>query len=96
MFRWLLNMLEKADKHALEWDVIQSALELDFVPEEAENQVEVAVNWGRYAELLAYDDGKATIYLETTTKGQYSGDDLCRLKATASRATHDLTAYVSA
>ena len=23
-------------------------------------------------------------------------DDLCRLKATASRATHDLTAYVSA
>jgi len=70
MFRWLLNMLEKADKHALEWDVIQSALELDFVPEEAENQVEVAVNWGRYAELLAYDDGKATIYLETTTKGQ--------------------------
>jgi NitT/TauT family transport system ATP-binding protein len=70
MFRWLLNMLEKADKHALEWDVIQSALELDFVPEEAEKQVEVAVNWGRYAELLAYDDGKATIYLENTTKGQ--------------------------
>jgi len=70
MFRWLLNMLEKADKHALEWDVIQSALELDFVPEEAENQVEVAVNWGRYAELLAYDDGKATIYLETSSKGQ--------------------------
>jgi len=70
MFRWLLNMLEKADKHELEWDVIQSALELEFLPEEAEKQVEVAVNWGRYAELLAYDDGKATIYLETASKGQ--------------------------
>lgn len=69
MFRWLLNMLEKADKHALEWDVIQSALELDFVPEEAEKQVEVAVDWGRYAELLSYDDGKATIYLENAVKG---------------------------
>jgi NitT/TauT family transport system ATP-binding protein len=63
-FRWMLNMLEKADKHELEWDVIQSALELDFPPEEAEKQVETAVNWGRYAEILAYDDGKATIYLE--------------------------------
>jgi NitT/TauT family transport system ATP-binding protein len=63
-FHWMLNMLDKADKHELEWDVIQSALELDFPPEEAEKQVEIAVNWGRYAEILAYDDGKATIYLE--------------------------------
>jgi NitT/TauT family transport system ATP-binding protein len=70
VFRWLLNILEKANKHGLEWDVIQSALELEFLPEEAEKQVEVAVIWGRYAELLAYDDGKATIYLETTAKGQ--------------------------
>jgi len=63
-FRWLLNMLVKADRHELEWDVIQSALELDFPPEEAEKQIETAVDWGRYAEILAYDDGKGTIYLE--------------------------------
>jgi NitT/TauT family transport system ATP-binding protein len=69
-FRWLLNMLTKADKHELESDVIQSALELDFPPEEAERQIEVAVDWGRYAELFAYDDGKATIYLENATNGQ--------------------------
>jgi len=68
IFRWLLNMLEKADKHSLEQDVIQSALELEFPPEEAEKQVEVAVNWGRYAELISYDDGKAMIYLEDATK----------------------------
>jgi NitT/TauT family transport system ATP-binding protein len=64
MFRWLLNMLEKADTHKMEWDVVQSALELEFPPEEAEKQVEIAVNWGRYAELMSYDDGKATIFLE--------------------------------
>lgn len=63
-FRWMLNMLERADKHELEWDVIQSALELEFPPEDAEKQIEIAVNWGRYAEILAYDDDKATIYLE--------------------------------
>jgi len=66
-FHWMLNMLNKADKHELEWDVIQSALELDFPPEEAEKQVEIAVNWGRYAEILSYDDGKATIYLEQSS-----------------------------
>jgi NitT/TauT family transport system ATP-binding protein len=66
-FHWMLNMLTKADRHELEWDVIQSALELDFPPEEAEKQIEIAVNWGRYAEILSYDDGKATIYLEQSS-----------------------------
>jgi NitT/TauT family transport system ATP-binding protein len=69
MFRWLLNMLEKSDTHTLEWDVIQSALELEFPPEDAEKQVEIAVNWGRYAELISYDDVKGTISLEETTRG---------------------------
>jgi NitT/TauT family transport system ATP-binding protein len=68
MFRWLLNMLEKSDTHTLEWDVIQSALELEFPPEDAEKQVEIAVNWGRYSELMSYDDGKGTISLEEATK----------------------------
>ena len=68
MFRWLLNMLEKADSHKLEWDVVQSALELDFPTEEAEKQVEVAVNWGRYAEIMSYDDGKAVISMGDAVK----------------------------
>jgi len=66
-FHWLLNMLNKSDRHELEWDVLQSALELDFPPEEAEKQIEIAVDWGRYAEILSYDDGKATIYLEQSS-----------------------------
>jgi NitT/TauT family transport system ATP-binding protein len=70
LFRWLLNMLEKSDIHSLKWDVIQSALELEFPPDAAEKQVEVAVNWGRYAELLSNDDGKATISLEEAGKAK--------------------------
>jgi NitT/TauT family transport system ATP-binding protein len=65
MFKWLLAMLRVADKHQLEKDVISTALELDFTPDEATHQVEVAINWGRYAELLAYDDTSETLYLET-------------------------------
>jgi NitT/TauT family transport system ATP-binding protein len=67
MFKWLLAMLRVADKHQLEKDVISTALELDFTPDEATRQVEVAINWGRYAELLAYDDTSATLYLETSS-----------------------------
>ena len=66
MFQWLLAMLRVADKHRLAKDVISTALELDFPPDEAARQVEVAINWGRYAELLAYDDTSATLYLEAT------------------------------
>jgi NitT/TauT family transport system ATP-binding protein len=63
-------MLEKSDAHTLEWDVIQSALELEFPPAEAEKQVEIAVNWGRYAELISYNDNKALVYLETAPNPQ--------------------------
>jgi NitT/TauT family transport system ATP-binding protein len=64
LFKWLLAILHAADTHQLERDVVQTALELEFPPAEAERQVETAVNWGRYAELLAYDDSSAVLYLE--------------------------------
>jgi NitT/TauT family transport system ATP-binding protein len=64
LFTWLLSMLQAADTHRLEKDVLITALELDFPAEEAARQVEVAINWGRYAELLAYNDRTASIDLE--------------------------------
>ncbi len=64
MIRWLLNMLRAAEKQRLRWDVIQTALELDFPAEEAQQQVETVVEWGRYAEILAYDDDEEMLYLE--------------------------------
>jgi NitT/TauT family transport system ATP-binding protein len=67
LFKWLLAMLKASDKHELEWDVIHTALELEFPPEEAERQLETVINWGRYAELLAYDDDGEVIFLEAGT-----------------------------
>ena len=64
IFRWLSAMLKAAEHQQLEWDVVQTALELEFPPEEAQRQLDTAVNWGRYAELLAYDDNAELIYLE--------------------------------
>jgi NitT/TauT family transport system ATP-binding protein len=67
MFKWLLAMLRASDKHQLDRDVISTALELDFTPDEAARQVEVAINWGRYAELLAYDDTSEMLSLDTSS-----------------------------
>jgi NitT/TauT family transport system ATP-binding protein len=67
IFRWIFNLLRSADNQQLKWNVIQTALELEFPPEEAEKQLETVVDWGRYAEVLGYDDKSETIYLESAS-----------------------------
>jgi NitT/TauT family transport system ATP-binding protein len=64
LFRWLLAMLGRANTHQLELDVVQAALELEFPPDEAERQIESAIDWGRYAELISYDSISGVIFLE--------------------------------
>jgi NitT/TauT family transport system ATP-binding protein len=64
IIRWLLNLLRAAEKQRLRWAVVQTALELEFPEEEARQQLETVVEWGRYAEILAYDDNDEMIYLE--------------------------------
>jgi NitT/TauT family transport system ATP-binding protein len=64
LFKWLLDMLRAADRHRLKRGVIQTALERDFPPDEATQQMETATDWGRYTELLSYDDDDDVFYLE--------------------------------
>lgn len=69
LFKWLTAMLSAAENRQLTWEVVQKALELEFPPEEAERQLETAVGWGRYAEILAYEDNREVIYLEPAGTG---------------------------
>lgn len=62
--RWLLTMLRVSDRQQLKWDVVQTALELEFPAEEARHQMETIVDWGRYAEIFAYDGDSEILYLE--------------------------------
>ena len=64
IMRWLLTMLRSAEKQQLKSDVIRTALGLEFPPEVAQTQIETLISWGRYAELLAYEDNTETISLE--------------------------------
>jgi len=65
LVRWLMGMLQRAEKRALKGEVVQMALELEFPPEEAEKQLDTLINWGRYAEIFSYDDSSEEIYLES-------------------------------
>jgi NitT/TauT family transport system ATP-binding protein len=44
--------------------VFETALALEFQPDEAERQLETAVNWGRYAELFFFDDDEDVLFIE--------------------------------
>jgi NitT/TauT family transport system ATP-binding protein len=40
------------------------SLERFFSPAEARRQLDTAIDWGRYAELFAYDDATGVFFLE--------------------------------
>ncbi|MBP7033782.1 MAG: AAA-associated domain-containing protein, partial [Syntrophobacterales bacterium] len=67
-FKWLASILRASEKSRQRWDVIEAALGLEFHPAEARQQLERIVEWGRYAELLSYDDKSRVIYLEPATE----------------------------
>lgn len=64
LFRWLVTMLKASERQRLRGQVVRTALELEFPPEEIERQMNTIIDWGRYAELLAYEDDEDILYLE--------------------------------
>jgi NitT/TauT family transport system ATP-binding protein len=67
LLKWLLNLLNSSAQKQLDRSVVQTALELEFPAEVAEEQIDIIMTWGRYAELLVYDDNEELIYLEPGT-----------------------------
>jgi len=64
IFQWLINMLQIAENQSLKRDVVRLALELELPPAEAEKQLNTIIEWGRYGELIAYDDETEMLMLE--------------------------------
>ena len=44
--------------------MVRLALELELPPAEAEKQLNTIIEWGRYGELIAYDDETEMLMLE--------------------------------
>ena len=64
LFKWLLGMLKAAHQRQLEREVIQTALELEFPSAEADRQLDTIIDWGRYAEMVVYDDADQLFFLD--------------------------------
>jgi NitT/TauT family transport system ATP-binding protein len=63
MIRWIFETLQKDDNGRVDRDYF-----LDKLREEAgdmaEEQLDVAISWGRFAELFAYDKDSDELFLE--------------------------------
>lgn len=60
----VMVQLEKKADHRLDWEDLHDELQHHFSADEAADQLETAIDWGRYAELFAYDEDSRTFYLE--------------------------------
>ena len=67
LFKWLSTLLQVIDEPYLDWEDARTALEVEFPPAEVEKQLGIIVKWGRYAEILSYDDATRRISPEETS-----------------------------
>ena len=64
LIQQILAALEKAPAHRVRQDALLKELTSSFSLDEAERQLDTAIDWGRYAELFAYDDHDGIFYRE--------------------------------
>jgi NitT/TauT family transport system ATP-binding protein len=63
IIRWIYETLQKDESHRVPDEYFLERLEPEF-QDMAEQQLEAAINWGRFAELFAFDDDTDELYLE--------------------------------
>jgi NitT/TauT family transport system ATP-binding protein len=76
LIRFITRALEDEPSHSLEAQFVLDELEFAFRPKEARQQLETAIDWGRYAELFTYDN----------VSGEFKLDEEHRLDAPATEA----------
>jgi NitT/TauT family transport system ATP-binding protein len=61
---WIYETLQRDDDQRVAWEYFHDQLQPDF-GDFTEEQLDLAINWGRLAELFAYDDDTGELYLES-------------------------------
>lgn len=64
LLKQIMQVLQSTSKRRMTEDFFIDVLENHFTTEEAWNQLETAIDWGRYAELFAYDYDSGELYFE--------------------------------
>jgi NitT/TauT family transport system ATP-binding protein len=63
LVRWVYETLQRDDDQRIVRSFFVEALRSEF-GDKADEQLDLAVDWGRYADLFAYDEDAAELYLE--------------------------------
>ena len=75
LVRQIVHELESSPEHSFREDALLEQLQEHFSEPEARRQLDTAIDWGRYAEVFAYDDGTGELYLEDEdSAGPSAGD----------------------
>ena len=64
LIAWIYETLQRDDDQRVAWDYFYDKLQADF-GDFTETQLDIAISWGRLAELFAYDDDAGELYLES-------------------------------
>jgi NitT/TauT family transport system ATP-binding protein len=64
LIRQIMDQLHETDSHSFKEDELLEQLQQYFSEPEARRQLDTAIDWGRFAELFAYDDDSGELYLE--------------------------------
>lgn len=64
LIRRIVRALETSPEHRIPEEPILEELERSFSPEEARRQLDTAIDWGRFAEVFAYDADSGELYFE--------------------------------
>jgi NitT/TauT family transport system ATP-binding protein len=64
LIRQIMDQLRESDEHSFKEDALLEQLQENFSEPEARRQLDIAIDWGRFAELFAYDDDSGELYLE--------------------------------
>lgn len=65
---WIYETLQRDDNQRVSRDFFEDKLQVDF-GDRAAKQLDIAISWGRHAELFAYDDDTGELYLESQAGG---------------------------
>lgn len=68
LIKQITQVLSTSSKHRMHEDFFIDILQNHFTTEEAWHQLEIAIDWGRYAELFGYEYNRGELYLEEELK----------------------------
>ena len=63
VINWIYETLQQDEDQRVDWEYFMEKFESDY-GDRAEKQLDIAITWGRYAELFAYDDKGGQLYLD--------------------------------